>query len=235
MVNGDNANYMHTSYAPSEKDPVVLEARLAEEITANRIIFDGSHNSENAFLPKAFKVYVSSDGTSWELACDIAESKLSSDKWQVTAMFDDMYTFSYYRIVITATHNQYIALRQIIFQKYVVELENGNQLTPDSENLNYFGDWSVQSTYSTFGHVYVGNDGAKLTFKFDGTRLGILSAEGLGTGFTVEIDGEVVNSIDLIELSTIGASYVSELLSEGEHTVTITCVGTANIDSIVVW
>jgi hypothetical protein len=51
----------------------------------------------------------------------------------------------------------------------------------------------------------------------------------------VEIDGQVVDSIDLIKLSGIGASYVSEELSEGEHTVTITCTGDANIDSIVVW
>jgi hypothetical protein len=150
-------------------------------------------------------------------------------------MFDDMYTFSYYRIVITATHKEYIALRQIIFQKYVIEIEDGDQLTPDSQNLIYIGDWTVESTYSTFGHVYVGEQGATLKFKFDGTRLGIISVEGLGTDFTVEIDGQVVDSIDLIKLSGIGASYVSEELSEGEHTVTITCTGDANIDSIVVW
>jgi hypothetical protein len=237
LVDGDNGTYAHTDYAPSESRPVVFEAKLAEEITANRVIFDGSHNSERSFLPKDFKIYVSSDGETWQLVCDVTDSSMSEDCWQVTAMLDGTYTFSYYRVVITATQKEYIALRRIIFQNYVVVLEGGNQLSPDDDRFTYkeSTDWNVRSTYSSFGHVYVGQEGATLEFEFEGTRFGILSVAGLGANFKVEIDGKEVSSIELVEMGKIGASYISELLSEGKHTVKITCLGEANIDSIVIW
>jgi hypothetical protein len=237
LVDGDNGTYAHTDYAPSESRPVVFEAKLAEEITANRVIFDGSHNSERSFLPKDFKIYVSSDGETWQLVCDVTDSSMSEDCWQVTAMLDGTYTFSYYRVVITATQKEYIALRRIIFQNYVVVLEGGNQLSPDDDRFTYkeSTDWTVRSTYSSFGHVYVGQEGATLEFEFEGTRFGILSVASLGANFKVEIDGKEVSSIELVEMGKIGASYISELLSEGKHTVKITCLGEANIDSIVIW
>jgi hypothetical protein len=235
MFNGDNANYFHTSVAPSESNPLIIEAKLAEEITANRMIFDGSHNSENKFLPKNFKIWVSSDGTDWKLVCDVTNAEMSDDGWQVTAIFDDMYTFSYYKFEVTETQNQYIALRQVIFQKYVMVIENGNQISPDNAMFTYQGDWGTKPVLSSFGHVYVGEKDATLEFEFEGTRLGILSVAGLGTDFTVEIDGVEVSSIDLVEYTSSGASFISELLSQGKHTVKITCKGEANIDSIVFW
>jgi predicted RecB family endonuclease len=83
--------------------------------------------------------------------------------------------------------------------------------------------------------VYVGQKDATLSFEFEGTRLAILSVAGLGTNYKVEIDGVEVNSIDLVEYTGAGASFVSDLLAEGKHTVKITCLDTANIDSLVVW
>jgi hypothetical protein len=235
LFDGDNGTYAHTSNAPSENNPVVIVAKLQNAITANRIIFDGSHNSESKFLPKTFKVYVSSDGTNWQLVCNVAESKLSSDDMSVTADFDSMATFQYYKVEITATHKEYIALRKIIFQKYVIEIEDGKQITPDDSMFTYDGNWSTQSTFATFGHVYVGEKNATLTFQFEGTRLGILSVANLGINYKVEIDGKEVNSIDLVENTSIGASFVSDALKSGKHTVKITCLDTTNIDSIVVW
>jgi hypothetical protein len=235
LVDGQNNTYMHTSYAPTVDRPVVVEVKLDKEITANRLIFDGSHNSENKFLPKTFKIWVSSDGEEWQLACDVAESEMSSDGWQVVADFDDMYTFSYYKFEITATHNQYIALRKIILQKYDLEIEGGKQITPDNGMFTYTGNWGTEATFSTFGHLYVGQANAKLEFEFEGTRLGILSNAEFGTNYKVEIDGVEVSSIDLVENTDIGASFISDLLQSGKHTVKITCQGTTNIDSIVVW
>jgi hypothetical protein len=235
LVDGENKTYFHTSYAPSTDRPVVIEAKLAKEITANRVIFDGSHNSESSFLPKDFKIWVSSDGVEWQLVCDMTGATMTDDCWQVYANFDNLYTFSYYKVEITATQKEYIALRKIIFQKYDIELEGGNQLSPDNTTLTYKGNWNTQSSLSTFGHVYVGQKDATLSFEFEGTRLAILSVAGLGTNYKVEIDGVEVNSIDLVEYTGAGASFVSDLLAEGKHTVKITCLDTANIDSLVVW
>jgi hypothetical protein len=151
------------------------------------------------------------------------------------ADFDDMYTFSYYKFEITATHNQYIALRKIILQKYDLEIEGGKQITPDNGMFTYTGNWGTEATFSTFGHLYVGQANAKLEFEFEGTRLGILSNAEFGTNYKVEIDGVEVSSIDLVENTDIGASFISDLLQSGKHTVKITCQGTTNIDSIVVW
>jgi hypothetical protein len=235
LVNGNDSNYFHTSQDITASNPLIIEAKLAETITANRLIFDGSHNSENKFLPKNFKIWVSSDGEEWQLACDVTDAEMTSDGWQVIADFDGMYTFSYYKFEVTAAQIKYVALRKIIFQKNVIELEDGNQLSPDDETLTYKGGWSTKSTFSTFGHVYVGEKNATLEFEFDGTRLGILSAANLGTNYKVEIDGVEVTSIELKENSGIGASFISEELSSGKHTVKITCLASANIDSVVIW
>jgi hypothetical protein len=235
LVDGENNTYMHTNYAPTESNPVIVEVKLGSEITANRLIFDGSHNSENKFLPKDFKIYVSSDGENWQLACNVTGSELSSDGWQVTADFDNVYTFSYYKIEITATHNQYIALRKIILQ-HVIENVDGKQITLDNSMFKYDKEWTTKAEWSTFGHVYVGKKDATVEFEFDGTRFAIISSAKLGSNFKVEIDGKEVSSIDLIENSSIGASFMSDKLTSGKHTVKITCLeDDDNIDSIVIW
>jgi hypothetical protein len=235
LFDGNSKTYMHSSYAPTTSRPVTIVAQLDSPIMANRLIFDGSHNSENKFLPKDFKIWVSNDGQTWQLVSNVEGSTLSSDGWQVVVQFDGTYTFSYYKFEITATHNQYIALREIILQYYEIEIPSGTQLSPDNDMFTYVGDWGVQSTYSTFGHVYVGKTDSTLEFEFEGTRLGILSTNGLGANFKVEIDGEEVSSIYLVAPTSVYASYVSTLLSSGTHKVVITCQGETNIDSIVTW
>jgi hypothetical protein len=120
-------------------------------------------------------------------------------------------------------------------QNYVIEIEGGKQVSPDDEMFSYKGDWTAQTGYSNFGHTYIGKQGATVEFTFEGNRMAILSSESFGKNFKVEIDGKEVNSIELVAFKKIGASYVSELLSEGTHTVKITCTGEANIDSFVTW
>jgi hypothetical protein len=235
LNNGEDNNYMHTSYNPTTERPVRIVIKLDQEVTANRLIFDGSHNSEKGWLPKDFKIWVSKDGSNWQLVCDVTDSTLSDDNWQVTADFDGLYTFTYYKFEVTASHGSYIALRKTILQNVVKGTENGKQITPDNNMFTYTGNWELESTYSSFGHIYVGGQGDTLEFTFEGTRLGILSVQGFGTNFTVEIDGVEVSSIDLIQDESIYASFISGELSSGTHTVKITCNGEANFDSIVVW
>jgi hypothetical protein len=102
--------------------------------------------------------------------------------------------------------------------------------------FTYVGKWETKQEWSTFGHVYVGKKDATVEFTFEGTRFGILSVADLGTKFKVEIDGKEVSSIDLVANTDIGASFISDKLTNGKHTVKITCLeDDTNIDSIVIW
>ncbi len=75
-----------------------------------------------------------------------------------------------------------------------------------------------------------------MSFKFNGTRLALLSSEAFGKNFEVTIDGIKVNSIELKAIKNgCGVSYISELLEDKEHTVVIRCLGEANIDSVVIY
>lgn len=235
LVDGNDRTYMHSNYGPTTTRPVTIEARLDDTLTANRMIFDGSHNSEAAFLPKDYKVWLSLDGENWELAAEVEDSTMISNNWQVMAEFDKFYTFNYYRFEITASHSRYIALRKIIFQNYFLELGNGKHISPDNESVKFYGDWKLKSAFSSFGHVYVGSKRATIETEFEGTRFGILSVSGFGTNFKVEIDGKQLSSMQLKKMSSPYVSYISPQLSAGKHKVNIWCGGEANIDSIVIW
>jgi hypothetical protein len=239
LVDGNDGTYAHTASgaSPTTSNPVKIEVKLDSEIYANKMFFYGSHNSstEKGCLPKDFKVWVSKDGENWTLVCDVTDSVLSDDGWQVEVNFNKFYTFSYYKTEITASHGSYLVLKKIYFQKYVIELDPANHISPDNNMFTYRGNWQTKSTYSTFGHVYVGQKGSTLEFEFTGTRIGILSSNVLGANFKVEIDGKEISSIELKEASSIYASYISGELSSGKHKVKITCLGTANIDSVLIW
>lgn len=235
LVDGDDRTYMHSSYTPTTTKPVTVEAKLDCTLMANRMIFDGSHNSEASYLPKDFKVWLSMDGENWELAAEVEGSTMISNNWQVLVEFDKFYTFNYYRFEITASHSRYIALRKIIFQNYFLELTNGKHISPDSESVKFYGDWKIKSTFSSFGHVYVGEKRSTLEMEFEGSRLMVLSSSDFGKDFKVEIDGNQVSSIAIKKMDSPQVSFISPELKAGKHKVKIWCGGAANIDSFVIW
>ncbi len=226
---------MHSSYTPTTTKPVTIEAKLDCTLMANRMIFDGSHNSEASYLPKDFKVWLSMDGENWELAAEVESSTMISNNWQVLVEFDKFYTFNYYRFEITASHSRFIALRKIIFQNYFLELTNGKHISPDSKSVKFYGDWKIKSNFSSFGHVYVGAKRSTLEMEFEGSRLMVLSLSDFGKDFKVEIDGNQVSSIAIKKMSSPQVSFISPELKAGKHKVKIWCGGAANIDSFVIW
>ena len=116
------------------------------------------------------------------------------------------------------------------------EINGGNQYTLDNAGIEFKGRWRVEQELSSFGHVYVGKGGAKLSFDFTGTRLGILSSSEFGSKFNVYIDGKKIKSVELKDDdgATVMA-YLSEALQNGTHHVEIKCKGKANIDSIIIY
>ncbi len=241
LFDGDDETFIHTDKSDISADnPFMVCVELENFAEANRLVFVGSAVSGNyrTYLPKAFKVEVSSDGIIWTVAAEAENSKI--ENLTVTADFGEIYSFKFYRITVTDTHStarfKYLALNKIEFQT-ALTLPDGKLSSIDRCAKVVRGDWEIASANSFFGHVYKAGRGAVFEFDFTGERLALLSADLTASKFDVYIDGVKVDSLGLkdTEGGFMDVSYISPLLEEGEHEVKIKCYGAANFDSVVSW
>ncbi|MDE5617892.1 MAG: discoidin domain-containing protein, partial [Clostridia bacterium] len=240
LFDGNDRTFIHSNRTPiSETNPFMVTVKLDAPVTASRMTFYGSSVSANyaTYLPKTFKIWVSDDGNNWTLVSDVASSTASNLK--VVANFDDFHTFSYYKVEITQTHARnnlgYICLSKIELSS-LLTLSNGNLFSPDKEAFSFNGNWSSVSANSTFGHVFVGETNSTMSFKFNGTRLVLLSSMLYDNSFEVIIDGKKIDSVELKnDNAAYGVSYISDKLACGTHTVVIKCLKKASIDSVVIY
>lgn len=240
LFDGNDETFIHSNRtAISETNPFSVTVKLDSPATANRLTFVGSDVKSlyASYLPKNFIIEISNDGENWQTVCTATNNRIGNLK--SIALFDKEHTFSYYRATVTSTHAQngtgYICLNKIELSS-ILTLQNGNQISLDSDSLTYKGKWTFESTSATFGHVFVGSKGAMTSLSFTGTRFIILSSSNFGRNFEVLIDGKKVNSVELKKDNgkTI-ASYISPQLSNKKHKVEIRCKGQANIDSIITY
>lgn len=242
MLDGNLETYIHNSkYNVSEDKPFKVEVKLSKSITANRITFYAPTNNGNAknYLPKAFKLWVSSDGTDWTLAHETEASKLGTLKVEVD--LDKAYTFGYYKLEVTGTHSaaayKYIAISKVGFALTKL-LNGGTVVEADNVMFKYDGSWRIEAGGYTFGHIYAGSNGATMKFTFNGTVFGVFAYKSAAYGgFDVYVDGK---KVETVSLSGDGKDselvYLSDTLSDGKHTVEIKCNnGVADIDHIVLW
>ncbi len=240
LFDGDDKTFIHNNKSNiSESNPFSVTVRLDKKVTANRLIFHGSSvkGQYRTYLPKTFKVWVSENGDEWTLVCDEASSKLGT--LQVVANFDDYHSFNFYKVLVTDTHSKeaykYICLNKIELA-WSLSVNGGKQITPDNETFVFTGNWDIEQTFSTFGHVYAGENTSSLYFKFNGNRLALTSSLKFGTSFEVYIDGKKVDSIDLKEQSGDWVlTYMSDELEMKWHDVEVKCTGKANIDSVIIF
>lgn len=213
-------------------DPWELTVDLGKTIQANRFVLTGrlNNNAGNQNqTPDSITLYVG------ETLEDMREV-MSFDNGNVngvTLQFDfPAATFRYYRLVVRKTvQGRFAAIANIEFSN---NIPNGNHITPDNEMFTYQGVWQGAQANSSFGHVYVANKGASMSFEFTGTRLMLLSSAAYGKNFEVYIDGQKIDSIAVKEdPSPFAVSYISSELTAGKHTVTVQCLGETNIDSVV--
>ena len=213
-------------------DPWELTVDLGKTIQANRFVLTGrlNNNAGNQNqTPDSITLYVG------ETLEDMREV-MSFDNGNVngvTLQFDfPAATFRYYRLVVRKTvQGRFAAIANIEFSN---NIPNGNHITPDNEMFTYQGTWQGAQANSSFGHVYVANKGASMSFEFTGTRLMLLSSAAYGKNFEVYIDGQKIDSIAVKEdPSPFAVSYISSELTAGKHTVTVQCLGETNIDSVV--
>ncbi len=232
VTDSGNKMQLHSSGSPSEARPFTFIIDLGKVSTANRFVLYSQGGRPDPQFPSAMNLYASIDGENFSLIGNYTDLQHSGNKLSID--FDET-EMRYYKFEITKSTGGYIIIREVEMWN-VFEITNGTQLTPDNGAFTYGGNWQIKQTQSTFGHVYVGGANATMAFKFNGTRLGLLSSKAFGKNFEITIDGKKVTSLQLKDVTgDYGASFISELFEDKEHTVVIKCLGEANIDSVVIF
>ena len=224
-----NAMQLHTNGKPTAENPFTLVIDLGKVYSANRLMIYSQQRNDSKF-PTALNLYASRDGLDYILIDKFSDLPHNG----ITQTIDFTETqMRYYKIEVTDSVTGHLIIRELEMW-HINEINGGKRMTPDGAKFS--GNWKIANAVSTFGHVYVGKNGAKMTFEFTGTRLGILSSSSFGKKFDVYIDGKKAKSISLkSDNGATALTYLCDELESGTHKVEIKCTGEANIDSIVVF
>ncbi len=238
LFDGDLTTSCSSPAVVTATQPWEFTVDLGKTIGANGVTLVGRLNnnaSNQNQTPNNFKLFIGNSADDMHEIATVVNGKINdvSVISGTTVKFNFEYaSFRYYKILVTGTvQGRFAAIANLQFSNNV---NNGHQFSPDEDSFAFDKKWKTEQTFSTFGHVYTGDNGAEMTFRFNGTRLAFMSAEKLGKNFEVYIDGNKVNSIELKKQTgdTI-ISFMSEKLSDDTHTVKVKCTGKANIDSII--
>lgn len=235
LFDDNDDNYIHSAAnnPVSQDNPFAITVDLGSEYTADTFTIYGA--AARRYQPKSFVLYGGTSPDNMTVLASVENAALEGDNVVVT--FGEC-NVRYYKLVVTDTYdgsaNKYIAYRYAVFSNSaevnrVAPVNGGIQLSPDT--LSYFGNWSLCSQFSTFGHTYAADNG-RATFSFSGTAFGVLCPAGQGS-FDVYIDGVFAATVNCSGSETAPA-YVSPVLDNGEHTVELHSGGKFAIDSIVV-
>ncbi len=235
LVDGDKNTYIFTTNNSfSETNPLYFVAKFDQPITASVFTIHLRKSTNGHQRPKKLKLYISSNGTDWDL---IVNTRASDNLPQSLQQFEfnKLYTFQYYKLAIESSFNNYdIFITELEFT-YKFLLNNGTQLALGDKDLKLTGSWDIQNVISKFGRVYVGKTNSAIQFEFTGNRLLLLSVLE-NNNFEVYIDGKKVNSMDFEKTDTAyKPSYISPELEIKTHSVIIKCLGESNFESIVIY
>lgn len=232
LFDENQSNFIHSDKTGiSEENPFEITVDLGETINANRFTIYGEPS--RGYQPKNFKLYGGTDLNKLELIKEVENAERKNNN--ITVEFEEQ-KLRYYKLVVTDTWAEgvkYIAYRSA---EMSYELLGGDWYSPDDDMFVYRGNWNLSNKLSTFGHLYEGEN-ATVEFRFTGSRFGIIAYESSEYGgFEVLIDGKNAEKVE--PAGTDGAEklvYLSERLSEGEHSITIRSKTKFNIDSFVLW
>ena len=224
------------SWGVSEAKPAILTVDVGAAVTANALVLQAYSATSNAArgFPKNFTLEGSLDG---ETFFPMGQWTNCNRNGETANLAFSTATFRYYRLTVTASDNGRVALSGLYFTDSLTIQGNGaNHISPDSDGLQYFGDWRLAYVASSFGHVYVGRANATMGFTFEGTRLMLLSSKRFVNTFEVYIDGEKVGSVaNKTDDTPSAVTYLSPTLPQGKHTVVIKCLDETSIDSIATY
>ena len=239
LFDGKLDTWVHTSrnFQVSADNPLYMTVDMGKNVTATH--FDltcwTEKNMTNIGMPKAFKLEFMDEKNNKVYEKEF--TGVSAKNKIISVNLDSSVFFRYYKLTVTATDNGRFAATEMGFSD-VFSLPGGVVMEADNEMFVYNGEWTTEYGFYTFGHIYKGNEGASVSFTFNGTYFAVFSYKASGYGsFDVYIDGQKRGTVDLSGEG--GASelvYRSEELGAVKHRVELRCVsGTANIDNIVLW
>lgn len=226
LFDGNSSTFMHNKKNDyvSESSPFEMVVDLGKIISANKIIMYG--RSYNTQTPMSYQLYGGKNLDKMSLLCEYENEALKNGCNQIGNF--ELTEFRYYKLVVTKTNANYICLSNIEFN---VDFSDGKLITPDSENINYYGDWKLNYDLSMFGHSYVSNNG-NIEFTFTGTQVAILSKLSASSKFTISIDGG-----DEISVNFDGSSelmFASDILENKTHKIIITILSETDIVAFAV-
>ena len=239
LFDGRSDTWVHTakSFYLSESNPFYINVDMGKTVNANRFNLFGwsEKNMANIGLPKTFSLELKDENNVVVYTKEFSNVTYTNKNASID-LGDDV-TFRYYKLTVTQSDNGRFAMTSITFD-HVFSIPGGKVFEADSEMFRYDGDWSIVSGLYTYGHLYNGKNNATLKFSFAGSYLALFAYKGTNYGgFDVYIDGKKAASVAL-DGDTADAElvFLSERLSEGDHSVEIRCNnGTANIDHVVLW
>ncbi len=234
LFDEDDSNNIHNNKSDiSEENPFDITVDLGEEVRANAMTVYGVSNRK--YQPKKFVLY---GGTSLDNMAEICSvEKAVVTNGNVSVRFDEM-AVRYYRFVCSETYAKdngagyaYIAFRCIKFSNTFA----GVHLSPDDDTFTYRGGWRNKNAFSTFGHIYEGENAA-VDFAFYGTQFAVYSLKSEDySGFEVLIDGKRAGEADLNgQAAGAELAFLSSKLDEGYHNVTVRSKSRFNIDSFAI-
>ncbi len=243
LTDGDYNTSVHSynGWGGSEEKPIQFTIDLGAEKTVNRMTFFTVWRANGRYQTvKTVKLESSLDGTEYTTVGKFDDIRLveANGTYTSTINFDET-TMRYYRITITGSTLEYIILTEIEVW-HIFEVNGAKMLSPVDNSVTFKGKWQTEQTLANYGYVMVGSRNANISFEFEGTRLGVLSSNKFGTNYEVFIDGHKMTSVPQLkpvkdQKNETAMSFLSEVLEEGKHTVTIKCKGEANFDSFVVY
>ena len=234
LFDEDDTNWIHSDKSNiSEETPFELTADLGKIMPANQFTIYGEPSRQ--YQPKDFRLYGGTTLDDMELIAEVKDSARANNN--VTVNFESR-NIRYYKLVVTDTWATTQAYRYIAFRsvKFSYSTGNGLWLSPDEEMFEYRGGWALSNKFSTFGHLYEGEN-ATLDFEFTGSRFAIISYESQDyDGFEVLIDGKLTGTVGIKgEENETKLVYLSDELTKETHTITIRSKTKFNIDSVVLW
>lgn len=228
-------NYIHPNADTVKGTYFAID--MGEEVSAISITFHGrtdrAANTAQQGFPKNFSLYISNDNAVYTKVGDFSNTDPNGNNVErsVTVNLGKKISFRYINITIDSSYSNTgrIILSCIKFTYNFALAANDNNVIVIGDKAICYGAWENKVAFSTFGSVFVGKAGSKIVFQFKGTRLGILSNTRFQSNYQVYIDGNIVNSIDVVKLtSEYGITYISEELNNGNHNVEVICTGEAN-------
>lgn len=233
IFNGDMDSYYHNNRNNfvSEDNPFILvaDARTTDYFNTIKII---SRTSGQYNLPSTFKLYVSKDCKTWELAGEFENLSLSGNS--VVATFSEK-EFRYYKLYVTDTKsqssgNKYITIANIELK----DVFSGEEISPNKlkfyecKNQKFVENEDV----STFGKIIKGN--GKIEFTFSGTGIALMVRQDCDAKIRIKLDGKYF-TVELHANKSKKLAFVARHFAEGEHELEIVVLsGNICIDSVII-